>query len=65
MDVQYISLKRTILKGTQDPSVQVNSGQMRVVFLLPGSSGETVLSGQSKISKVSLNKPNDHKIHQL
>ncbi len=41
----------TMLNGTQDPSIQVNSGQVTVVFLLPGGTGETVLSGQSKISK--------------
>lgn len=35
-----------MLKGTQDPSKQVNSGQVTVVFLLPGGTGETVLSGQ-------------------
>lgn len=36
-----------MLKGMQDPSIQVNSGQVIVVFLLPGSTGETVLSGWS------------------
>lgn len=38
----------TMLKGIQDPSLQVNSAQLAVVFLLPGD-GETVLSGQNKI----------------
>lgn len=41
-----------MLKGTQDPSIQVNSGQRAVVFLLPGGAGETVLSGQSKFKKI-------------
>lgn len=40
-----------MLKGTQDPSIQVNSGQVTLVFLLPGGAGETVLSEQNKISK--------------
>lgn len=35
----------TMLKGTQDPSAQVNSGQVTVVFLLPGGAGDTLLSG--------------------
>lgn len=33
-----------MLKGMQVPSIQVNSGQVVVVFLLPGGAGETVLS---------------------
>lgn len=41
----------TMLKGTQDPSIQVNSGQVTLVFLLPGGDGETVLSEHSKITK--------------
>lgn len=40
-----------MLKGTQDPSIQVNSGQVTLVFLLPGGDGETVLSEHSKITK--------------
>ena len=34
----------TILKGTQVPSIHVNSGQGTVLFLPPGGTGETVLS---------------------
>ena len=47
----HVGLRRTMLKVTQDPSMQVNSGQRAVVFLLPGGAGETVLSGQSKFKK--------------
>lgn len=47
----HVGRRLTMLKGTQDPSIQVNSGQVTLVFLLPGGAGETVLSEQNKISK--------------
>lgn len=37
----------TELKGRQEPSKQVNSGHMTVVFLPPGGTGVTVLSGEA------------------
>lgn len=46
----HVGRRLTMLKGTQDPSIQVNSGQVTLVFLLPGGAGETVLSEQNKIS---------------
>lgn len=41
----------TMLKGRQDPSVQVNSGHGSVVFLPPGGIGVTVLSKWYNVSK--------------
>lgn len=38
----------TIVKGTQVPSMQVNSGQVTLMFLPPGGTGETVLSESKK-----------------
>ena len=51
----HVSHWLTTLKGTQDPSIQVNSEQVTVVFLPPGGTGETVLSGQNNIWKISSN----------
>lgn len=55
----------TTLKGTQDPSIQVNSEQVTVVFLSPGDSGETVLSGQNNISKIPSNNRDHISHHQM
>lgn len=43
---KHVCCRLAVLKGKHDPSIQVNSGQVTVVLLLPGGAG--VLSEQNK-----------------